>query len=167
MFDHKGYTDKAKAKTDHAAARHAAAAASHSFADLVMAPDVPQNLVAHHDFTQESDALIHDTEEAILPLSGTELPGTDLLRSKLEVVGRFMQLMVPILVGVYAASVVTPIRVKTLTGLLGLSRSADLKIALHVGIFSVIVVTYSHYALSPSPLLASHRPYFHRRITHL
>jgi E3 ubiquitin-protein ligase TRIP12 len=42
----------------------------------------------------------------------------DLLRSKAAVVGRFMQLMVPILVDVYAASVITPVRVKTLTGLL-------------------------------------------------
>lgn len=42
----------------------------------------------------------------------------ELLRSKPEVVGRFMQLMLPILVDVYAASVVTPVRVKSLTGLL-------------------------------------------------
>lgn len=43
---------------------------------------------------------------------------TELLRSKPEVIGRYMQLMVPILVDVYAASVVTPVRVKSLTGLL-------------------------------------------------
>jgi len=43
---------------------------------------------------------------------------TELLRSKSAVVGRFMQLMVPILIDVYAASVITPVRVKTLTGLL-------------------------------------------------
>lgn len=43
---------------------------------------------------------------------------TELLRSKPEVVGRFMQLTVPILVDVYAASVSTPVRIKTLTGLL-------------------------------------------------
>ena len=42
----------------------------------------------------------------------------DLLRSKAAVVGRFMQLIVPILIDVYAASVNTPVRVKTLTGLL-------------------------------------------------
>jgi hypothetical protein len=46
------------------------------------------------------------------------LDRTDLLRSKPAVVGRFMQLMVPILVDVYTASVITPVRVKTLTGLL-------------------------------------------------
>jgi E3 ubiquitin-protein ligase TRIP12 len=43
---------------------------------------------------------------------------TDMLRGKPEVVGRFMQLIVPILVDVYAASVITTVRIKTLTGLL-------------------------------------------------
>jgi E3 ubiquitin-protein ligase TRIP12 len=43
---------------------------------------------------------------------------TDMLRGKPEVVGRFMQLTVPILVDVYAASVITTVRIKTLTGLL-------------------------------------------------
>ncbi len=32
--------------------------------------------------------------------------------------GRFIDLVVPILIDVYAASVITPVRVKTLTGLL-------------------------------------------------
>jgi len=41
-----------------------------------------------------------------------------MLRGKPEVVGRFMQLIVPILVDVYAASVITTVRTKTLTGLL-------------------------------------------------
>jgi len=41
-----------------------------------------------------------------------------MLRAKPEVVGRFMQLIVPILVDVYAASVITTVRTKTLTGLL-------------------------------------------------
>jgi hypothetical protein len=43
---------------------------------------------------------------------------TELLRSKPAIVGHFMQLIVPILVDVYAASVITPVRVKILTGLL-------------------------------------------------
>jgi E3 ubiquitin-protein ligase TRIP12 len=59
-----------------------------------------------------------DGEEALpLPKEPT-VDRTELLRSKPAVVGRFMQLMVPILVDVYAASVITPVRVKTLTGLL-------------------------------------------------
>jgi len=46
------------------------------------------------------------------------LERTELLRSKPVVVERFVQLLMPILIDVYAASVVTPIRIKTLTGLL-------------------------------------------------
>jgi E3 ubiquitin-protein ligase TRIP12 len=41
-----------------------------------------------------------------------------MLRGKPDVVGRFMQLIVPILVNVYAASVITMVRIKPLTGLL-------------------------------------------------
>ena len=52
------------------------------------------------------------------PAKEASVDRTELLRSKPAVVGRFMQLMVPILVDVYAASVITPVRVKTLTGLL-------------------------------------------------
>jgi E3 ubiquitin-protein ligase TRIP12 len=41
-----------------------------------------------------------------------------MLWSKSAVVAKFMQLLVPILIDVYAASVITPVRIKTLTGLL-------------------------------------------------
>lgn len=43
---------------------------------------------------------------------------TELLRSKPELVGRYMRLMVPVLVDVYAASVATQTRSKSLTGIL-------------------------------------------------
>ncbi|KAG8220830.1 hypothetical protein J3R82DRAFT_2323 [Butyriboletus roseoflavus] len=144
VFDHKGYTDKAlarmvkaRAKADRAAARHAATAPSRPFTDSVMTPDTPQSFVGHHDSTQESDAQAQDTDEAIPPVSGAEplSDRTELLRSKPEVVGRFMQLMVPILIDVYAASVITPIRVKTLTGLLkavGFLEGVELRTALHL-----------------------------------
>ena len=61
-----------------------------------------------------------DVDEVQPPVPQKEpvLDRTELLRSNPEVVGRYMQLMVPILVDVYAASVVAPIRLKTLTGLL-------------------------------------------------
>src|SRR5712691_11625070 len=55
------------------------------------------------------------------PSTSKETPHPDrieMLRGKPEVVGRFMQLIVPILVDVYAASVITTVRIKTLTGLL-------------------------------------------------
>jgi E3 ubiquitin-protein ligase TRIP12 len=43
---------------------------------------------------------------------------TELLRSKAAVVGRFMMLSVPVLVDVYAASVIASVRIKALTGVL-------------------------------------------------
>lgn len=129
---------KAKAKSDRTAARQAAISAPHSFTDSAL-PDTLHNLAAHHDSTQESDAQAQGTDEAMPPVPGVEPVSdrTELLRSKPEVVGRFMRLMVPILIDVYAASVITPIRVKTLTGLLkavGFLEGNELKTALRVGI---------------------------------
>ncbi|KAG1723840.1 uncharacterized protein EDB91DRAFT_1340148 [Suillus paluster] len=125
VFDHKGYTDKAltrmvkaKAKADRAAARHAA------FTSYQPSPDVSaQATPAAEPFqdTSMNDFQMQDPDD-IPPLPSAAEPAvadrTELLRSKPEVVGRFMQLMVPILIDVYAASVITPVRVKTLTGLL-------------------------------------------------
>ncbi|KAG1850714.1 hypothetical protein F4604DRAFT_1907303, partial [Suillus subluteus] len=125
VFDHKGYTDKAltrmvkaKAKADRAAARQAV------FAPYQPSPDTSaQATPAAEPFqdTSLNDFQMQDPDD-ILPLTSAAEPAvadrTELLRSKPEVVGRFMQLMVPILIDVYAASVITPVRVKTLTGLL-------------------------------------------------
>lgn len=178
VFDHKGYTDKAlarmvktRAKADRAAARQAATAASHSFTDSAMTPDTQQNLTGNHDSTQESDAQAQDGDEAMPLISGLEplSDRTELLRSKPEVVGRFMQLMVPIFIDVYAASVITPIRVKTLTGLLkavGFSEGIELKTALHVSTFTHLSAIPSNFLLSWSQLPASRRPSYHRKIIH-
>lgn len=68
-----------------------------------------------------ADAQTQDVEEsssAPVAVRETVPDRTDMLRLKPEVVGRFMQLMVPILIDVYAASVITTVRIKTLTGLL-------------------------------------------------
>lgn len=69
-----------------------------------------------------ADAPTRETEEnaenAPLPIIDVAPDRTDMLRSQPAVVARFMQLLVPILVDVYAASVITPVRIKTLTGLL-------------------------------------------------
>ncbi|KAI0794507.1 hypothetical protein C8Q74DRAFT_1365946 [Fomes fomentarius] len=132
VFDHKGYTEKAlnkmikaKAKADRAAARQAAAAAQAASSSSAALPSGPDALSASPDESQTTDAMsvdppsIQDTDEALPQLQ--KEPATDrteLLRSKPEVVGRFLHLMVPILVDVYAASVITPVRIKTLTGLL-------------------------------------------------
>ncbi|KAH9851913.1 hypothetical protein C2E23DRAFT_904051 [Lenzites betulinus] len=139
VFDHKCYTEKAlnkmmkaKAKADRAAARQAAAAAtaaqtapsgstSTSHAAPATAPSAalpvddsraPEPEAMHVDPQEGEDALPRLEKES------TTVDRTELLRSKPEVVGRFLRLMVPILVDVYAASVITPVRVRTLTGLL-------------------------------------------------
>src|ERR1700709_2850731 len=125
VFDHKGYTDKAlarmvkaKTKADRAAARQAAFALSQP------SPDVSAQATPAAEPSQDismNGYPMQDPAEIPLPGSVAEpavADRTDLLRSKPEVVGRFMQLMVPILIDVYAASVITPVRVKTLTGLL-------------------------------------------------
>lgn len=131
-FDHKGYTEKAyarllkaKAKAERAAARQAALG--------VPAPLQPTSVstpptasasgsraVSPAPETEGEVQQLPEGEDASASAPNKESPPdrTELLRSKPEVVGRYMQLMVPILVDVYAASVSTPVRIKTLTGLL-------------------------------------------------
>lgn len=53
-----------------------------------------------------------------VPQPTPALSRTDLLRSKPDLIGRYMRLMVPVLVDVYAASVATQTRSKSLTGIL-------------------------------------------------
>ncbi|KAI0686676.1 hypothetical protein BC835DRAFT_1287769 [Cytidiella melzeri] len=131
VFDHKLYTEKAfnrmikaKAKAERAAARQTVATAmgiampqqpstvagSSTPADDSPAPEPAPD---HQQAMAEGDDAPH-----VVPPKEPVLDRTELLRSKPEVVGRYMQLMVPILVDVYAASVVAPIRLKTLNGLL-------------------------------------------------
>ena len=117
---------KAKAKADRAAARQAAAQAAASSSSAVPpegastpAGDESQAQTSSEAMTIDVQA-VQEADDALpqLPKEVVTLDRTDLLRSKPEVVGRFLHLMVPILVDVYAASVNTPVRVKTLTGLL-------------------------------------------------
>lgn len=127
VFDHKSFTEKsfakmvkAKAKADRAAIRQATAGASSAVTPPihVLTPPPQSDPTSQDPATATStDA---DVEDPPLPVISKEpaVDRTDLLRSKPVVVGRFLQLMVPILVDVYAASVITPVRVKTLTGLL-------------------------------------------------
>lgn len=108
---------KAKAKADRAAARQAAQAPLLAAMLLTAPVDEPSPDVGPAE--SRTPDVVEDVP-ANIPMSSKEtLPDrTDLLRSKPAVVGRFMQLIVPILIDVYAASVITPVRVKTLTGLL-------------------------------------------------
>jgi E3 ubiquitin-protein ligase TRIP12 len=58
------------------------------------------------------------TEGAAMPAPDTAAVRMELLRSAPETVDRFMLLMVPVLVDVYAASVIPSVRIKTLTAVL-------------------------------------------------
>jgi len=93
---------------------------------------------------------------------------TELLRSKPQAVGRFMQLSVPVLVDVYAASVYAPVRIKTLTALLKAVSFLDaegLKRVLGVRLVFNAIFSYfsSYFSLSQSRALLP--PFYHRRIT--
>ncbi|KAF8817458.1 hypothetical protein BYT27DRAFT_7074713 [Phlegmacium glaucopus] len=139
VFDHKGYTEKslarmvkAKAKADRAAARlaahqaHVAQASSQVIEPslTITAPvvatvdrDASPAPIANDLPSQEPDEagdnmVVEAGESEVVP------DRTEMLRSKSSVVAKFMQLLVPILIDVYAASVITPVRIKTLTGLL-------------------------------------------------
>ncbi|KAJ7702191.1 hypothetical protein B0H17DRAFT_1127779 [Mycena rosella] len=126
VFDHKGYTEKslgrmikAKAKVEWAAARqatHATLAATMLITPASTPAAGPSSTLAAAtpDDTASAETVIAELEE-----DAAAAPDRfELLRSKPAVVGRFMQLMVPILIHVYAASVITLARVKILTGLL-------------------------------------------------
>jgi E3 ubiquitin-protein ligase TRIP12 len=127
VYDHKVYTEKslgrmikAKAKAERAAARHAqqpqmyALGAGSTPSSSTTATPAPASEIA----TPTPVDSPHEADEP--PPTTKESPPdrTEMLRAKPEVVGRFMQLIVPILVDVYAASVITTVRIKTLTGLL-------------------------------------------------
>ncbi|KAJ7117663.1 hypothetical protein C8R44DRAFT_199718 [Mycena epipterygia] len=128
VFDHKGYTEKslgrmikAKAKAERAAARQATHA--NLVAAMLIAPAPTPTAgpsssaaAATPDDTTSGETVVAEPEEGAG--AATTPDRFELLRSKPVVVGRFMDLMVPILIDVYAASVITPVRVKTLTGLL-------------------------------------------------
>ena len=136
VFDHKGYTEKslarmvkAKAKADRAAARLAAHQAHVAQAsslvvdpspvtapftiDREASPAPTGNDVPSQDADEAGDNMVVEAAESEVVPNRLEM-----LRSKSAVVAKFMQLLVPILIDVYAASVITPVRIKTLTGLL-------------------------------------------------
>lgn len=117
---------KAKAKADRAAARQAAQSSVAASGATLSAPTEAATPVAEGETPTPSQTLESTTQEAEEGMSTSNATAakegppdrTELLRSKPAVVGRFVQLLVPILIDVYAASVITPVRIKTLTGLL-------------------------------------------------
>lgn len=133
---------KAKAKADRAAARQAAQAPLIA-AMLLSAPaDVPSPDAGPSESQEAPEEASANEPKEVAP------DRTELLRSKSVVVGRFMQLMVPILIDVYAASVITPVRVKTLTGLLkavGFLDAEGLKQVLTVSSFILLLPSQNIY----------------------
>lgn len=129
---------KAKAKADRAATRLAVQAPA---ANPTLPTTLEDAALASSQDTNLQDAEENMESSAVLPnIDAVSSPSrTDLLRSKSVVVGRFMQLLVPILVDVYAASVSTPIRMKTLTGILKTVSFLEAE-----GLKQVFMVRYIH-----------------------
>lgn len=111
---------KAKAKADRTAARQTVPStsvhASSAFVDVATPAAVEGDTPIPSP--PELEEMLSTSAVTSTSVKETPLERTELLRSKPVVVERFVQLLMPILIDVYAASVVTPIRIKTLTGLL-------------------------------------------------
>ena len=136
VFDHKGYTEKslarmvkAKAKADRAAARLASQQHVAQVSSIMASGEPSSTVVAPTVDREASPATGTDVQSQEVDEAGDNMAveaaesevvpdRTEMLRSKSAVVAKFMQLLVPILIDVYAASVITPVRIKTLTGLL-------------------------------------------------
>lgn len=128
VFDHKAYTEKslarmvkAKAKAERAAARQVPQPTPSP--TIMPSLDTVSAPLAENEASPApgpaSEVAGPESEDAAV-ISGVKdvAPDrTEILRST-HAVSRFMQLLVPILIDVYAASVITPVRIKTLTGLL-------------------------------------------------
>ncbi|TFK51850.1 hypothetical protein OE88DRAFT_1679337 [Heliocybe sulcata] len=159
VFDHKGYTEKslarmikAKAKAERAAARQAAAAVMNSIAGFsTPSGSAPVTPAAEETATGDATPMeVQDAEEggsAVPPAKDAAPDRTELLRSKPEVVGRFMRLIVPVLVDIYAASVSPSVRIKTLTGLLKAVSFLD-ETELRAVLTSVPIASFSSSILS-------------------
>jgi E3 ubiquitin-protein ligase TRIP12 len=153
---------KARVKAERAAARQASAIASNAATPApVPTPNVSApHLVASQDAAQpeaeSTEPQTQDSEETLpapAPKEGA-VDRAELLRSKSGVVGRFMQLILPILVDVYAASVIIPVRVKSLTALLkaiGFLDGDGIKRVLNVGCCHSPCCGFSHITLLARP----------------
>lgn len=147
VFDHKGYTEKAlnklvkaKAKADRATSRREARDTPNTTTSTPQptSPNGTTDSTEASVATEPTSETPSREEQVEAPPKDQVLDRNELLRSKPEVVGRFMQLMVPVLIDVYAASVITSVRLKTLTGLLkavGFLNTEDLKRVFSVSSF--------------------------------
>lgn len=159
---------KAKAKADRAAARQAAHTSASASTPAPSAPvEAAATPTAEREASTPTPVVERTSQEAeegastsnATPAKEAPPDRTELLRSKPAVVGRFVQLLMPILIDVYAASVITPVRTKTLTGLLKalsfldadaikkvflVSRKLDITLA---GVLTTFLVVRSHRRL--------------------
>lgn len=159
VFDHKGYTEKslarmvkAKAKAERAAARQQAQATLNAIVGLSTpsgsGPVTPA--AEDHPAGDATPMDVQDGEDggSAAPPAKEPVPDrTELLRSKPVVVGRFMELIVPVLVDIYAASVSPSVRIKTLTGLLKAVSFLD-ETELRAVLTSVPIASFSSSVLS-------------------
>ena len=153
---------KARAKADRAAARLAQAVQTSTPNSDPSAISAPV-LVADEAFPSATNPEtpsqdVEDTVDSSAALPAVEVTTatpdrTEMLRSKQGVVGRFMQLLVPILVDVYAASVITPVRIKTLTGLLKAVSFLDPDGLKSVLLVSLCIINHCHISEN-SPVCA-------------
>ncbi|KAF8623233.1 hypothetical protein AX15_006467 [Amanita polypyramis BW_CC] len=159
VFDHKAYTEKSLARLVKARAR-AERAAARQVANSNVVPAAPSQQVPSEAGpptpsdglsveTATADSGTQETEErrAAETKKETAPDRTELLRSKPQAVGRFMQLTVPVLVDVYAASVYAPIRIKALTAILKALSFLDAEGLKHV-LASVPVASFAASILS-------------------
>jgi E3 ubiquitin-protein ligase TRIP12 len=168
---------KAKAKAERAAARQTVANAAGvpvpAQASVAAGSSTPAEDSPAPEPAADAPQAAADADEipAVVPAREPVLDRTELLRSKPGVVGRYMQLMVPILVDVYAASVVAPIRLKTLTGLLKAISFLDADELRRVFTVSIILQTLCVFVVdvcsSLFRSLALPRLFYPLRIIHL
>jgi E3 ubiquitin-protein ligase TRIP12 len=130
VFDHKSYSEKAlgrmvkaKAKADKEAAR--AAKAGTALPERVPTPQPePEAPMKNEALSTESGSgdtptrATTPTPERSSASASASAERAELLRTQPAAVNRFMTLMVPVLVDVYAASVIPSVRIKALTAVL-------------------------------------------------
>ena len=112
---------KAKAKAEHAATRQAQHVQLYAFAGVstLLSSTTAMPAPASGTATPMPADSPHEANEPPNTTTKDSPPDQmEMLHNKPEVIGQFMQLIMPILVDIYATSIITTVRIKTLMGLL-------------------------------------------------
>jgi E3 ubiquitin-protein ligase TRIP12 len=131
--------------------------------DLVLAEILPVDALSQAEAAESTEST--EPGAFIVAAASGKSSSSDrieMFRSKPEVVGRFMRLIIPVLVDIYAASVISTVRIKCLTGLLKSIAFLDeqgLKQVLQVGVHGILISLFLMYfhSLFPSRVLC--RPF--------